>query len=286
MNHNLQMSESEEKGPPWPINVELQTLHGIVIHYSIKVQEAATRLEADRPHVSYHALANLHMRAIIIHRSIRDLCEAGWTPVTGILIRTLLDIYVNCLAIAIVPEDSEFMAFRFLLAFPLSRVNDSTLSKEIRQAHREEIEVAISRLPSKDTARATALITDTTRKSYWYQPEFSNPSDLLRRTIGDMPFLYRTFSSSTHGGVVGLALLDDEPDTPNINPKRHPRKTPISIVASSRLLLEITFLRDQIEGTQENVGYYFIKDEVLLPLKGNAWEEPDTEPPADATAQK
>ena len=103
MNHNLQMSESEENGPPWPISVELQKLHGIVIHYSVEVQEAATRLEANRPHVSYHALANLHMRAILLHRSIRDLCEAGWTPVTGVLIRTLLDIYVNCLAIAIVP---------------------------------------------------------------------------------------------------------------------------------------------------------------------------------------
>jgi hypothetical protein len=273
------MSEDEEKGPPWPINVELQRLHGIVIHYSIKVHRAATRLDADRPHVSYHALANLHMRAVVIHRSIRDLCEAGWTSVTGILIRTLLEIYVNCLAIAIVPEDSEFMAFRFLLAFQLSRVNDSTLPKETRQAHREEIEAAISQLPSKDTARATALITDTTRKSYWYQPEFSSPSDLLKKTKGDMPFLYRAFSGSTHGGVVGLAILDDEPDTPNIDPRRHPRKTPISIFASARLLLEIAFLRDQIEGTGKDAGYYFIKDKVLLPMKGKAWEDPGPQPP-------
>lgn len=279
------MSEDEGKGPPWPIDVELQKLHGIVIHYSIKVHEAATRLEGGRPHTSYHALANLHMRAILIHRSIRDLCEAGWTPVTGILVRTLLDIYVNCLAIAIVPEDSEFMAFKFLLAFPLSRVNDSSLSKEIRHAHLKEIEAEISRLPSKDTARATALITDTTRKSYWYQPEYSSPSDLLKKTKGDMPFLYRTFSGSTHGGVVGLAILDDEPDSPNINPRRHPRQTPLSIISSARLLLEIAFLRDQIEGTGQDVGYYFIKNKVLLPMKEKAWEEPNPEPPLDSAAQ-
>ena len=70
------------------------------------------------------------------------------------------------------------------------------------------------------------------------------------------------------------------------NPRQHPRQTPISIVASSRLLLEVTFLRDQIEGTQENVGYYFIKDKVLLPLKGNAWEEQEMEPPLGAPAQE
>jgi hypothetical protein len=73
--------------------------------------------------------------------------------------------------------------------------------------------------------------------------------------------------------------LDDEPDTPNIDPRRHPRKTPISIFASARLLLEIAFLRDQIEGTGKDAGYYFIKDKVLLPMKGKAWEDPGPQPP-------
>jgi hypothetical protein len=197
--------------------------------------------------------------------------------VAGILIRTLLDIYVNCLAIAIEPENSEFMAFRFLFAFQLSRVNDTAVPKKDRLEHRKEIEAAILQLPGKDAARSTALITDTTRKSYWYQPEFSSPSDLLKRTKGDMPSLYRIFSAATHGGVVGLAVLDDEPDTPNINPRKHPRKMPLAIIASARYLLEITFLRDQIEGTQENAGYYFIKDKVLLPMKEKLGQEPPGE---------
>jgi len=265
------MSESEKNGPPWTIGIELQKLHSIVISYSVKVHDTAVHLEHSDPHTSYHALANLHMRAVIIHRSIRDLCESGWTTVTGILLRTLLDIYVNCLAIAIVPEDADFMAFKFLLAFPLNRVNDSSLPKESREAHRKEIETEILRLPTKDTARATALHSDSTRKNYWYQPEYSSPSDLLKKTEGEMLFLYRTFSGSAHGGVVGLALFDDDPDTPNIDPKQHPRQTPLSIIASSRLLLEIAFLRDQSEGTGENAGYHFIKDEVLMPMREKKW---------------
>jgi hypothetical protein len=268
------MRNPEETGPPWPLNKELHKLHEIVIIYSIKVQSAASRLQEIRPHVSYQAFADLHMRAVVIHRSIRDLCESGWTPVTGILIRTLIDIYVNCLAIAIEPDNSEFMAFRFLFAFQLSRVKDAAVPKKAQLEHRKEIETAILQLPSKDAARATALITDKTRKSYWYQPEFKSPSDLLKKTKGDMPSLYRIFSAATHGGIVGLALLDDEPDTPNINPRQHPRQMPIAILGSARYLLEITFLRDQIEGTEEILGYYFIKDKVLLPMKEKFGSEP------------
>ena len=89
-----------------------------------------------------------------------------------------------------------------------------------------------------------------------------------------MPSLYRIFSAATHGGIVGLALLDDEPDTPNINPRQHPRQMPITILGSARYLLEITFLRDQIEGTEEILGYYFIKDKVLLPMKEKFGSEP------------
>lgn len=138
------------------------------------------------------------------------------------------------------------------------------------------------RLPTKDQARATALLADANRKNYWYQPEFSSPSELLKKTQGDMPFLYRTFSASAHGGVVGLSLLDDDPDTPNINPKNHPRNTAIAIAGSSRLLLEISFSRDQTEGTQEGAGYYFIKDEVYLPMKDTVSGELPVEAPADS----
>jgi len=58
------------------------------------------------------------MRAVIIHRAVRDLREHGWTPVTSILIRTMLDIYVNVQAIVMNPDDAQFMAFRYLFAFP------------------------------------------------------------------------------------------------------------------------------------------------------------------------
>jgi len=187
--------------------------------------------------------------------------------VTSILIRTLVDLYVNVLAIVISPADSEFMAFRYLLSFALSRVNDTSLGLEVREKHRKEIEGAIAHLPESDIKRAEALLGDKNRKNYWYQPEYANPTALLKRTTGDMPFLYRVLSGSTHGGTVGLGFLDDQPDDFDINQREHPRRTPLAIAFSSRILLELTFLRDGAENTGQTAGYYFILNEVYLPLR-------------------
>ena len=242
-------------------------MHNSVIDYSCRVQEQAVALQNANPHLSYEALAAIHTRAVLIHRSTRDLCENGWTPVSSILIRTLADLYANAIAILFNEKDREYMAFRYMLAFPLSRVNDTSLTKEVRARHEAEITEIISHLPETDRDRASELLKNNCRKNYWFQPEFESPTDVLKKTKGDMPFLYRVFSGSTHGGVVGLGFLDDDPDVANINPREHPRKTPGAIVASSRLALEITFLRDGAENTGYTSLYTFIKDRLLLPLR-------------------
>jgi len=53
-------------GPRWRLTDDIHKLHEIVIHYSVEVQREASRLQDARPHVSYQALANLHMRAVMI----------------------------------------------------------------------------------------------------------------------------------------------------------------------------------------------------------------------------
>ncbi len=251
----------------WPLSKELGRLHNIVIHYAVEVQKATNTLPPENRPISFDAFAILHTRAVILHRSIRELCERGWTPAAGVLIRTLLDLYINILAIVIKPEDSEFMAYRYLLAFQLGRVNDSSLDKQARKQHGKELQEALVHLSPEDQTRMKAVLEDKASRSYWFQPEHRSPSELLKKTKGEMPSLYRTFSGSTHGGVVGSALLDDEPDNFDINPKQHPRRTPLAIAASSRLLLEITFLRDSAQGTGQTAGYHFIKDKIFLPMK-------------------
>ena len=142
-------------GPPfWPLRGELNTLHNSVIDYSCRVQEQAVALQNANPHLSYEALAAIHTRAVLIHRSTRDLCENGWTPVSSILIRTLADLYANAIAILFNEKDREYMAFRYMLAFPLSRVNDTSLTKEVRARHEAEITEIISHLPETDRDRA------------------------------------------------------------------------------------------------------------------------------------
>jgi hypothetical protein len=255
------------KGPPWKIGQDFHKLHEAIIWYGVEVHKAASSLQQKSPHLSYQALAILHMRALTIHRAVRDLCELGWTPVTSILIRTLLDLYANMLAIVINPVDVEFMAFRYLLSFPISKLTDPSASEDEKAEHRNKLDADIPHLPKQDQDRARKLIEEPRRISYWYQPEFASPSALLNKTKGEMQFVYRVLSGSVHGGTVGLGFLDDAPDDFDINQREHPRRTPIAIAMCSRLTLELAFLRDQAERTGLDSIYYKIKDNMFLPLR-------------------
>src|SRR5580704_10104655 len=238
---------TDEKGPPWLISRELHVLHESVIEYAVDVHRRATHLQQKRAHVSYRALAILHMRAVTIHRSVLVLCELGWTPVTSILIRTLLDLYANVIAILLEPENTEFMGFRYLAHPHLTRLHDTTVPKAERERIRVNMDAAAVQLPEPDIARAKELLSSYPRRSYWYSPEFESPNAVLSNTKGEMTFIYRLLSGSVHGGTVGLGFLDDNPDEFDINARNHPRRSPLAIALSSRLLLETTFLRDSGE---------------------------------------
>jgi hypothetical protein len=256
------------KGPPWIVGEELAHLHDAAIDYAVTVHQRATEINLHDPHISYQALAILHMRAVTIHRAILNLCELGWTPVASILIRTLLDLYANVIAIGMVPENVHFMAFRYLCHHQLVRLHDTTVSKEQRAQITKEMEIALPGLPREDAERVRLLLKEYPRKNYWYQPEFASPSAILGQTKGEMAFIYRAFSGSVHGGVVGLGFLDGKPDEFDINPREHPRRTPLAIAMSSRLLLEITLLRDGSEDTKQGEMYSHIKNELFMPLRG------------------
>ncbi|MFZ3217080.1 MAG: hypothetical protein WA192_13570, partial [Candidatus Acidiferrales bacterium] len=98
----------------WPIPKDLGTLHDVIIGYAVRIQAVAAAKQektAEGP-ISHSALFTLHRIGIVTHRSIRSLCETGWTQVSPILIRTLLDVLASCYAIVSKYEDAEFMAFK------------------------------------------------------------------------------------------------------------------------------------------------------------------------------
>ena len=77
--------------------------------------------------------------------------------------------------------------------------------------------------------------------------------------------MYRQFSGSAHGGYLGALLFDDSPDMAKINPEEHPRRTRPAIVASSRLLLDISYMRGQFEGVATEGTYKATIKELILP---------------------
>jgi len=245
----------------------LLKLHYAAIQYSVRVHHVATEIQERDSHISYQALAIIAMRAVTIHRAILDLCIGGWTPVNGILVRTLADLYANTLAIAMKPEDVEFMAFRYLMNFQLGRLRDTSLLKEIREQHRAEIDNVIANAPKLDRERVATFIDSYKPSNYWYQPEYSSPMDVLNKTEGDMKFMYRVFSGAVHGGTVGLGFLDDAPDDFDVNPRNHPRRNRLAIAMSSRWLLEISFARNSSERTGLEEEYQFVLREIFLSLR-------------------
>ena len=122
---------ADEKGY-WPIPRDLGTLHDVIIGYAVRIQAVAAAKQektAEGP-VSHSALFTLHRIGIVTHRSIRSLCETGWTQVSPILIRTLLDLLASCYAIVSKYEDAEFMAFKFMGSDLIKAVRDSNTSDE------------------------------------------------------------------------------------------------------------------------------------------------------------
>jgi len=57
--------------------------------------------------------------------------------------------------------------------------------------------------------------------------------------------LYKFFSAITHGGFSARLFFTDDPGLEDIEPREHPKNTRRAVIASSRLLLEICYLRDQ-----------------------------------------
>lgn len=253
----------------WPLPSDLERLHDAAIDYAVEINSsAATNRENSLDHpLSHGALFSLHWRAIVIHRAIRVLCVTGWTPVVPILIRTLLDIAASCYAIVATPENSEFMGFKYTASFLIQALKDGDLPPETLKNDQEQLDKLRDQAKGTDVVRVEQFIKEYKPQRFWYRPEYDGPSAILKTASTDLLYVYKIFSGAVHGGFLGSVVFDDTPDMADINAHDHPRRSRNAIVISSRLLLEISYLRDKFEGTSLENRYKQIMKELYMPQK-------------------
>jgi hypothetical protein len=143
-----------------------------------------------------------------------------------------------------------------------------------QQQNREQLENLLSALTPEDRSRAEQYIAGFTKPpAYWYNPEQASPAKILSTASPELQHAYRALSGSTHGGFIGSALFDDTPEAAQVNPREHPRRTQAAIVMSSRLLLDITYIRDVIEAIGSTDYYRHILNDLFLPLQASVGRE-------------
>jgi hypothetical protein len=157
-------------------------------------------------------------------------------------------------------------------SYLVQSLNDADTSHELRKTNREQVEKLRRALRGKNIARVDQFIEEYAPQPYWFRPEFYSPGAILKTAKNDLFFMYRQFSGSVHGAFLGSLLFDDTPDIADINPQEHPRRTRSAVVASSRILLDISYLRAQFEGVADENRYTEILKNRIMPQKEKVLE--------------
>jgi hypothetical protein len=184
-----------------------------------------------------------------------------------VLLRTMLDLLVSVFAMGKEPADAEFMGFRYMAYSLIESMVDEDAHPHHRAGNALQIAFLKSCLSPKDEARARATIASYEVKvpPYWYHPEVSNPGSTIFQKMPQLFDLWKTLCGSTHGSDIGAVIFADDPNNLGISPEEHPFKTRIVIVATSRLLLEISHARAQCEGVSDDAEYSRIIRDFIKP---------------------
>jgi hypothetical protein len=232
--------------PRFPLPADLAKIHDDAIEYASVIQNNMAA-RGGCQNLGSEALNALMFCAILTHRSVRTICEEGWTPIASILNRTLLDIFANCVAVVNKPAGADYMGFKYLTHFLRKWLKDPNITADERTGVTATVEETVNKLQTADQGRARTLLAESEPTPYWFQPEYGSPKRVLALSPHPIYEIYKLFSGPTHGGYAIKILLNDDPASENIEPRQHARNVPKAIVGSTRLLVEVCYVRDRWE---------------------------------------
>ncbi|MFY9805083.1 MAG: hypothetical protein WA211_17455 [Candidatus Acidiferrales bacterium] len=186
---------------------------------------------------------------------------------TGVLLRTMLDLTVSVIAVSKEPADAEFMGFRYMGHGMIEGMLDNDAAPELRAHNAWQVLILKSNLSPKDEVRARQTIAkyETKAPDYWYAPEIPRPGVAIFQRMPHLFDLWKCLCGSTHGSDIGSLIFSDDPDNLGIGEEEHPLSTRRSIVASSRLLLNISHRRAQYENVADEAEYERIVHDLINP---------------------
>jgi hypothetical protein len=186
------------------------------------------------------ALHSITANVLGLHLAIYSLCRDGWSFAAPILLRALHECAINSLAAINSKEDCEYMGFKYSHWFLKVKLNEHGQSDKGIKRIKDQIDDDLKQLDPKFQTRAKHFMYQEKTLGYFYSPEFRSPKHVLEAYgNADWNYFYDLFSGTAHGGFYGMNIMRDEPDLIHPAPRKDNRSQDISLMMSSRLLLEI-----------------------------------------------
>lgn len=246
--------------------VEALFVHQLTDRFAAWITEIGRRQPSEthpRPFAG-GAIHCLSQDARVLHRSTRSLCMAGWVASAPLLLRAEFEILTNSAVIWNSGPDIEYMAFKYTHYFLVDTYRDQASSKEMRSRAKSELEKAIVRLPEEVRKKAREFAFHLKVPAYWYSPEVSGPTDAIKRFArSDVMDLYRSLSSSAHGGYLGLRLFRDDPDAIHAEARADPLAVTRALLGSSLFTIDQAHIRALIDGSICEKEYEEVRDVVI-----------------------
>lgn len=217
-----------------------------VIKYGSNLQIASTNecylKKSTWGPITRGVMERLHESIITYHRAIVCLAQNGWALNTQPLLRTMIDLIVNCAVI--VEGDCEMRSFRYLV-FELLKL-DSTLEEKER-SKKELKEQLYKYLNEFGRNKAEEYLNQQKRDFYWYSGIYRGPKEVLGKVAPTLLDAYEMGSSAVHGGQIGYKFFEKDRNLKDINPRKDHYSANLSIIFSTRYLLEFSLIRDNFE---------------------------------------
>jgi hypothetical protein len=159
----------------------------------------------------------------------------------------MLDVFASCVAVVNRPALADYMGFKYLSHFQRKWVADPDTTDPERRAVTVSLDEMLNRLQPADQVKARELLADPKPRPYWFQPEYQSTQRVLELSTHPIYEMYRIHSASTHGGYAVKLIFADDPDSEDIEPRNHPKNIFKAVMASTRFLLEVCYIRDHWE---------------------------------------